>query len=114
MITDEFGTKRATQIFGSNVQTKEDTYTQYPTEKVAIVRALKGEKSCVDDMEIHRHDEVIHLRIEGAPIRDEEGKIIYAAATFTDVSEIQKTMRKLYELNALIMKKSFADNNAKQ
>src|SRR5271166_5884713 len=97
-----FANGRAIQLLGKGIisgqspGTLAETYqaylsgtnTPYPTQKMPIVRALKGEKSCVEDMEIHRHDEVIHLRVEGAPIRDEEGKIIYAAAAFTDVSEI--------------------------
>ncbi len=59
----------------------------YPSEKLAIVRALRGESSSLDDIEIHHFDKVIPIEVWGTPIFDEKGKITCAMATFQDITE---------------------------
>jgi rsbT co-antagonist protein RsbR len=51
-----------------------------------LVRALSGEASSVDDMEIERPDGRILIEIHGAPIRDAEGRIIYGMVSFIDIT----------------------------
>jgi rsbT co-antagonist protein RsbR len=58
----------------------------YPTERMPLVRALSGETSSVDDMEIERPDGRILIEIHGAPIRDAEGRIIYGVVSFIDIT----------------------------
>ena len=58
----------------------------YPTERMPLVRALSGEASSVDDMEIERPDGRILIEIHGAPIRDAEGHIIYGMVSFIDIT----------------------------
>ena len=58
----------------------------YPTERMPLVRALSGEASSVDDMEIERPDGRILIEIHGAPIRDAEGRIIYGMVSFIDIT----------------------------
>jgi rsbT co-antagonist protein RsbR len=58
----------------------------YPTERMPLVRALSGETSSVDDMEIERPDGRILIEIHGAPIRDAEGRIIYGMVSFIDIT----------------------------
>jgi PAS domain S-box-containing protein len=58
----------------------------YPTEKNPIVRALRGEQVTVDNLEIHRGDQVIPLEVWATPIYNEQGEIVYAIAAFQDIS----------------------------
>ncbi len=64
-----------------------NTNQQYPPEKIPIVRALQGEITRVDDMEIHQGDKIIPVEVWGCPIFDEKQNIIYAITAFQDISE---------------------------
>jgi two-component system cell cycle sensor histidine kinase/response regulator CckA len=59
----------------------------YPVERMPLVRALTGESTAVDDMEIHQGDRVISLHVQGAPILDSDGKIVAAVVVFLDATE---------------------------
>jgi signal transduction histidine kinase len=59
----------------------------YPEERMPMVRALRGERSTVDDMEIHHPDRRIPLEVSGAPIYDAKGAVAYAITAFSDISE---------------------------
>jgi signal transduction histidine kinase len=59
----------------------------YPNERMPLVRALAGEISTVDDMEIREGGRVISLNVQGAPIRDNEGTVMGAVAAFFDTTE---------------------------
>jgi PAS domain S-box-containing protein len=59
----------------------------YPTERMPLVRALRGEVATVDDMEIRHAGQVISLIVKGAPILDHEGKIVAAVAAFIDTTD---------------------------
>ena len=59
----------------------------YPTARMPLVRALTGEAATVDDMEIHRRKQVTSLMVKGAPILDQEGKIVAAVVAFIDTTE---------------------------
>ncbi len=55
-----------------------NTEQLYPSERGAIARALKGERTTIDDMEIRRPDRTIPLEFTATPIYDEQGEITYA------------------------------------
>jgi PAS domain-containing protein len=59
----------------------------YPTEQLPVVQALAGETVIKDDLEIHLPDQIIPLEVSATPIFDETGKIKYAIAAFTDITE---------------------------
>ncbi len=59
----------------------------YPYESRPITRALKGEVSSVDDMEVHQGDRVTPIESWGSPIFDEKGNIAYAIVAFQDITE---------------------------
>ena len=71
------------------------TNVPYPNEQIPIVRALKGEVSEVDNIEIHPDETVPegederHIAIEsrGTPIYDDAGNLQYALTTFQDISQ---------------------------
>jgi PAS domain S-box-containing protein len=58
----------------------------YPAERMPIVRALSGEKTSVEDMEIHHPDRIIPLHVSAVPIYGEDGKISFAIAAFNDIT----------------------------
>ena len=81
------------------------TDTIYPSEKLPIVRALRGESTTADDMEIHQPDNKIPLETWGTPIF-EGGKVAFAIAVFQNVTERKqaeaerhKFIKKLFDLN---------------
>jgi PAS domain S-box-containing protein len=59
----------------------------YPTERMPLERALRGEASAVDDMELHQDDRVVSLSAKGAPILDTEGKVVSAVVAVIDTTE---------------------------
>ncbi len=93
--------QRAQQILGKGVApdaTREQlpevykvyragTNQLYPTEKLTIVRALRGESATLDDLEIHHPDKIIPLETRGTPIFDDKGNVIYAMSAFQDITE---------------------------
>lgn len=110
-VVDAFGrpyyaNQQARQIWGSGLvpSTESDQYatvhqayvegtdTPYPEERMPIMRALRGERVVVTDIEIHRPEGRIPLEVWATPIFGAEGSIEYALAAFRDVSE-----RKLIE-----------------
>ena len=81
-----------TETYNAYIQ---GTDQRYPTDRVPIVRALKGERSTVSDIEIWRPDAVVPLFITGAPIYDSDGKLQYAMAAFADISDQKQAQQKL-------------------
>jgi methyl-accepting chemotaxis protein len=64
------------------------TDQEYPAEKLPVVRALQGEVSTINDMEIvHTDNKRIHLQVTGQPIKDDDGSIAFAMAIFIDISQ---------------------------
>ncbi|MBD1810024.1 AAA family ATPase [Microcoleus sp. FACHB-SPT15] len=63
------------------------TNQPYPKEQIPLLRALQGDRSAVDDMEIHQGNKIIPIESRGTPIFDENGNIAYAIAAFTDITK---------------------------
>ncbi|NJO21122.1 MAG: HAMP domain-containing protein, partial [Spirulinaceae cyanobacterium RM2_2_10] len=59
----------------------------YPTERQPLVRALAGETTTVDDIEIRQGDRVIPLEIWGKPVYNSAGQIVYAIAAMQDITD---------------------------
>ena len=72
---------------------------EYPADRMPIVRALAGESPTIDDMEICRDGKTIPLEVSARPIFNAAGKIIYAVAAFTDISERRRADRRLAKIN---------------
>jgi PAS domain S-box-containing protein len=67
-----------------------DTSQPYPVEKMPGVRALNGESSTVNDIEISQTDKVVPLEVWGTPIYDNQSNIAYGIAAFQDITERKK------------------------
>ncbi|NEP78625.1 MAG: response regulator [Okeania sp. SIO3C4] len=62
----------------------------YPVEQQPIFKALKGQHSTVDNMEIRQGEKIIPVEVSASPIFDDTGQLIYAIATFKDITERKK------------------------
>ena len=58
----------------------------YPQENLPIMRALRGEKTSIDNLEIHQPNNIISVEGSGTPIYDEQGSVVYAIAAFQDIT----------------------------
>jgi predicted ATPase/GAF domain-containing protein len=59
----------------------------YPVEELPIARAIAGETSKKDDLELHLPNKIMPLEVSATPIFDETGKIKYALTAFADISD---------------------------
>ncbi|MBD3558803.1 GAF domain-containing protein, partial [Planktothrix sp. FACHB-1355] len=62
----------------------------YPRERDPLMRALEGEATTVNDMEIYQPDKVVPIEVWGTPIFDDKGNISYAIVAFQDITERKK------------------------
>jgi adenylate cyclase len=58
-----------------------------PVENLPIMRALRGETSVADDLEVRHGNRVIPLEINATPIYDKQNQIVYAINTLVDITE---------------------------
>lgn len=115
-----YANQTAQQILGKGIVT-ETTTTQlpetyqaylagteqfYPTEQQPIVRALSGENTTIDDLEIHQPDKIVPLEVSATPVFDEQGEIVYAIAAFQDI-----TQRKQAEAERIQFTQELSQNN---
>ncbi|MFB2895136.1 PAS domain S-box protein [Aerosakkonemataceae cyanobacterium BLCC-F50] len=75
------------------------TNRQYPTEKLPIVRALRGDRSTAEDLEIHQGDRIVPLESWGTPIFDEVGNVTYAIAAFQDITQRKQSEQLVADYN---------------
>ena len=75
------------------------THQKYPTERMPIIRALKGEHTRVDDIEIHHNNTTIPIEAWGTPVFDEQGNVTYAIAAFQDITERKQAEHLLANYN---------------
>ncbi|HET9869083.1 MAG TPA: PAS domain S-box protein, partial [bacterium] len=69
----------------------------YPPDRLPLARALRGERTIVDDLEIRRPDQVVPVQAWGIPILDEADRVKYAVGVLLDITERQKSLRALQE-----------------
>ncbi|WP_392533574.1 ATP-binding protein [Nostoc sp. C117] len=74
----------------------------YPRDRMPIFRALQGESSRIDNMEIRRCDKIIAIEVLGKPIYDESGNLAFAIATFFEISQRKQAEKLLAEYNLIL------------
>ncbi|MBD2732077.1 PAS domain S-box protein, partial [Nostoc sp. FACHB-892] len=74
----------------------------YPAESLPAVRALRGERIRTEDIEIRRDHVSILLEARGTPVFDQQGNIIYAIATFQDITERKQAEKLLADYNCTL------------
>ncbi len=97
-----FANQRALELLGSGadaakgVEDLADVYEAYvagtdepyPTERLPIVRALRGEADALaTDLEVDRDGRRIPLEVWASPVRDAEGRVSFAIGVFVDVTD---------------------------
>jgi PAS domain S-box-containing protein len=75
------------------------TDQKYPTERMPSIRALSGERTRIDDIEIHQNDKIIPVEAWGTPIFDELGNVAYSITAFQDITERKQTEQLLANYN---------------
>jgi PAS domain S-box-containing protein len=74
-----------------------------PTDCSAVIRALAGETTNVDDVEIRRPDgTVVPIEVWGAPVFGPTGSVDYALAAFVDISNRRRVEGALASQAALL------------
>nr|WP_253274379.1 AAA family ATPase [Myxosarcina sp. GI1] len=74
----------------------------YPAESLPAVRALRGERTRTEDIEIRRDRVSILLEARGTPVFDRQGNITYAIATFQDITERKQAEKLLADYNCTL------------
>jgi predicted ATPase/GAF domain-containing protein len=69
----------------------------YPSPNMPLFRALSGERSTVDDLEIRHSDKIIPIESSGTPVFDENGRVSYAMVAFTDITGRKRAEAKLIQ-----------------
>jgi len=67
------------------------TDSLYPASELPLVQALAGFRSTIDDAEVHRNGHVIPVAVSAAPIYDVTGRVAYAIAVFSDITEQRRS-----------------------
>lgn len=78
----------------------------YPPNEVPVVAALAGKESHIVNMEIRRPDRTVLIEVWGKPIKDEQGKLMFAVAIFRDITELSKANESLNIRNKELEKMS--------
>ena len=76
-----------------------ETNQIYPTEKLPVIRALSGERTSIDDVEIRQNNTTIPIEVWGTPVFDEQGNVAYAIVAFEDITERKKAENLLANYN---------------
>jgi PAS domain S-box-containing protein len=71
----------------------------YPSERLPIIRALSGECTRIDDIDIHQNSAIIPSEAWGTPVFDEQGNVVYAIAAFQDITERKQAEKLLADYN---------------
>ncbi|MBW4567376.1 MAG: PAS domain S-box protein [Tolypothrix carrinoi HA7290-LM1] len=71
----------------------------YPTEKLPTVRALKGDRTRSEDLEIRQNNTTIPVEAWGTPVYDERGNIAYAIIAFQDITQRKQAEKLLADYN---------------
>lgn len=78
------------------------TGRSYPIEQLPAMRALQGESSTVEDIEIYRNKQLIPLEMRATPILDAEEKVSYAIVAFQDIHERKQAEKLLADYNRIL------------
>ncbi|MEH2333773.1 AAA family ATPase [Nostoc sp.] len=75
------------------------TEQPYPIENLPVMRALKGDRTRIDDLEIRQNNATIPVEGWGTPVFDEQGNVIYAISAFQDITERKQAEQLLANYN---------------
>lgn len=103
--------EKISEVYGIYVS---GTKELYPYEDLCVVRALQGQVSTADDLEIHNGDRIIPIESWGTPIYDESGRVLYAMGTFQDITQRKETDKMLRNYSRTLEKEVLKRTNELQ
>jgi PAS domain S-box-containing protein len=62
----------------------------YPEERLPLQRALEGEATMIDDLEVAAGEQRIPFQVWGSPVRNEAGQVEYAITAFQNINKRQR------------------------
>ena len=74
----------------------------YPAEALALVRALKGERTTADNLELHQGEKIIPIETWGTPVFDQDGAVAYAIVAFQDITKRKQAEQLVAEYNQIL------------
>ena len=95
------GHKQLAETYGAFIA---GTDTPYPVERMPVVRALSGEHSTVEDMEVRHPDRTIPVQVWAGPIYDTEGRLLFALAAFVDITDRRLAERTVNEAHNIAVR----------
>ncbi|MBR8831877.1 MAG: Serine/threonine-protein kinase PknD [Chroococcopsis gigantea SAG 12.99] len=90
-----------------------ETERLYPPAEQPIIKALRGESSTVDNLEIRFDDTVIPLEVSATPIFNEGGEVVYAIAAFIDITQRKRSEEERLQFTQELALKNVALQQAK-
>ncbi|MEH2163130.1 MAG: AAA family ATPase [Nostoc sp.] len=75
------------------------TEQPYPIENLPVMRALSGERTRIDDLEIRQNNTTIPVEGWGTPVFDEKGNVVYAISAFQDITKRKQAEQLLADYN---------------
>ncbi|WP_310486912.1 AAA family ATPase [Chamaesiphon sp. VAR_69_metabat_338] len=85
----------------------------YPPPAMPLVRALQGERTTVDDMEIRQADKIVPIESYGTPVFDDNGRVSYAMVAFTDITQRKQAEADLIQFTQELALKNLALEQAR-
>jgi PAS domain S-box-containing protein len=83
------------QLLGVQQFYRLGTNQEYPESKTPLARALAGEETVVDDIEVRKPGRNIPLEVHATPIFDDKGRVAFAVVTLRDITRRKKNEEKL-------------------
>ncbi|MEG5059607.1 PAS domain S-box protein [Microcoleus sp. A2-C5] len=71
----------------------------YPMEDSPFARAVRGEETLVEDMEIRPDGKNIRLQVRSMPVFDAEGNLVYVIIVFQDITDRKQAEQILADYN---------------
>ena len=71
----------------------------YPTERLPVIRALSGERTTIDDVDIRQNNATIPIEVWGTPVFDEQDNVVYGIVAFQDITERKQAEHLLANYN---------------
>ena len=91
----ELGKRRTAQapvdVFATIGGKVAGTGKRFPGGLHPLFRAMHGEESNVEDLEITVHGEPRRFRVTGRPVRNAEDELVYSVGTFEDITERKRS-----------------------
>ncbi|MEB3356569.1 MAG: PAS domain S-box protein [Synechococcales bacterium] len=85
-----------------------DTDQLYPTHRLPVERARRGESVCIDDLEVAVNGVRQRLEVFTIPVLDDSGRVLYAINAFQDITERHR-LNQLRESYALELEQQLVD-----